>query len=129
MPNVSRQFDWKVVLFAVVGCYLVPALVFGSIAASASSESVQGNWATELNVLYALAVYIGAPIAGGYFTARFAANRPKLHVLAVATAGILLACLSYRGSWLTVVAYTTASLLLAALGAFVHLRGQPQNEA
>jgi len=129
MPNVFRQFDWKIVVFALLGCYLVPALVFGSIAASASSESVQGDWATELNVFYGLAIYIGSPIAGGYFTARFASNRPKLHVLAVAIAGISLACLSYRGSWLTVAAYVTASLLLAALGAFVYLRRQPSEEA
>jgi len=129
MLKVLRHFDWKVVLFALIGCYLLPALVFGSMAASASSESVLTGWAMLPNVMYALAVYIGAPIAGGYFTARFAANRPKLHVLVVATLGVLLAFLSYRGSLLTMLAYAFASTLLAALGAFLRLRDQPRNEA
>lgn len=129
MLKVLRHFDWKVVLFALIGSYLLPALVFGSMAASASSESVLTGWAMLPNVMYALAVYIGAPIAGGYFTARFAANRPKLHVLVVATLGVLLAFLSYRGSLLTMLAYAFASTLLAALGAFLRLRDQPRNEA
>lgn len=134
MLKVFQNFDWKVVLFALIGCYLLPALVFGSIASSVSSGSVSSGsvltgWAMLPNVICALAVYIGAPIAGGYFTARFAANRPKLHVLVVATLGVLLAFLSYRGSLLTMLAYALASTLLAALGAFLRLRGQPRNQA
>jgi hypothetical protein len=124
MPNVFRHFDWKVVLFALVGCYLLPAFVLGSLVALTASESLQTGWAMLPQVLYGLAIYLGAPIAGGYFTARFAANRPKLHVLAVATLGVLLACLSFRGSLLSVIGYAIISVLLAALGAFLHLRGQ-----
>lgn len=129
MFRILRKFDWLTVLFALVACYLLPALVFGSLAAATSSKPELTGWALVPNILYALAVYLGAPIAAGYFTARFAANRPKLHVLVVATLGVFLACLSYRGPLLATAAYAVALLLLAALGAFLCLRGKHRNEA
>jgi hypothetical protein len=119
-----RHFDWKVVLFALVACYLLPVLVVGSLTASVSPEPVMNERSATLLATYWLVAYLGTPIAGGYFTARFAKNRPQLHVLVVALLGFFLACASYRGPLLFVVAYALVALGLAALGAFLRLRGQ-----
>jgi uncharacterized membrane protein len=129
MLKIFRRFDWKVVIFALVSCYLLPALLFGSLTATTSLDSLPHEGSAMLLSMYGLAVYVGAPIAGGYFTARFAANRPKLHVLIVAVLGVLLACLSYRGPLLAVFAYSLVALVLATLGAFLRLRGLHKDEA
>jgi len=128
MLKIFRGFDWKVVFFALIGCYLLPALFLGSLTATTSLDSLPHEGSVILLSVYGLAVYGGSPIAGGYFTARFASNRPKLHVLVVAVLGILLACLSYRGPLLAVLAYFLVALVLATLGAFLRLRGVHKNE-
>lgn len=124
MLQLIRHLDWKVVLLALVGCYLLPVFVAGSLTASVSPEPVMSERSAALFSLYGLVAYLGTPIAGGYFTARFAKNRPKLHVLVVAILGFVLACASYRGPLLIVGSYAVVALCLAALGAFLRLRGQ-----
>ena len=129
MLTFLRNLDWKVVLFALVGCYLLPALLLGSLTASVSPEPVMSTRSATLFSVYVLVTYFGAPIVGGYFTAKFATNRPKLHVLIVAALGILLASLSYRGPFLAAFLYAIAVVVLAAMGAFLRLRGHRENDA
>jgi hypothetical protein len=125
--NPLRQLDWAVLCFAWLGCYLIPWFVVGLL--------VQAVWGSEgaavalLSSSYAVLYLVGMPLAAGYFTARFSKNRPRLHVLLVATfAAAAFAFIS--GGSLTVRAVVfVASLLFASFGAFFAFRRGVRHEA
>ncbi|XAH23173.1 hypothetical protein AAFF27_24850 [Xylophilus sp. GW821-FHT01B05] len=128
--NPLARLDWKVVFFAVLGCYVLPWLVLGTLVlAVVPSEGDAGaiiGWTGVYLGMTALIYVIAMPLAGGYFTARFCKNRPQLHVLLVVVLGVLV-----RGptTGAPLIAYAIAfavSLVVAALGAFVALRRVPR---
>ncbi len=121
MPQNLSTLDWKVIVFSLLGCYLLPSVLFGTLMAGISVESGPSPFQSITSVL-ALVTFFGPPIAGGYFTARYAANRPRLHVFVVAVLGIFLALFAIRGSALMAIGYAIGALALAALGAFLRLR-------
>jgi len=114
------HLDIKVLLAAAVGCYGLVGLVLGTLLAAMfstdGSASLSSTWAVGLMVIATISV---PPLVAGYFTARYASNRPQLHVLLVALLGGVLALLMGASIWVALV-----SLPLAALGAFIQLRGQ-----
>jgi hypothetical protein len=123
------SFDWKIVLFAVLCCYVVPWAVLGSISSligrpefDGGSVRVEGPllwWGAFSTLLYLL----GFPFFAGFFTAKYASNRPQLHVLVVLLLGLLLAALVRPGrDPLSIVVHASIWLAIAALGAFIVLR-------
>ncbi len=125
--NPAHRIDWKVLLFALLGCYVLPWMVFG-ILASATYPPDDGlpiyitGWRKVLLGAEFALHYIGMPLAAGYFTARFSTNRPQLHVLLVALLGFGASLLVHRTAWGTHAIILVVSLAVAALGAFVRLR-------
>jgi Na+/proline symporter len=127
--TASHQLDWKVVFFAVIACYLVPWLLLGVVGSlilglTAEGVSVRAEgvywWWVAVNTL---ASFVGLPLFAGYFTARFARNRPQLHVLIVALVGIaLFAVITQRDTAVLLVVFVAAWLSMAALGAFLVMR-------
>src|SRR5262245_46157059 len=103
--TAARGLDWKVVFFAVIACYLVPWLLIGVVSSlilgpisDGVSVPVQGfdRWWLGLTTLVS---FIGYPFFAGFFTAKFASNRPQLHVLIVTLVGIaLFAFITHRNS-------------------------------
>lgn len=114
------HIDIKVLLAAAVGCYGLIPLVLGTLlAAMFAADSSANSSLTWLIGLMGVATISVPPLVAGYFTARYASNRPQLHVLLAALLGGALALLMGASIWVALV-----SLPLAALGAFLQLRGQ-----
>lgn len=120
-----KSVDWKVVLLAVLGCYVAPlfllGIVGGAFTQSDAGTSVKGWPALWLGVLWAT-LFLALPLLAGYVTAKYASHRPHLHVLLVALVGVVLIFLASRGAPALRVAFSVASLAIAALGAFMFLR-------
>jgi hypothetical protein len=114
------HLDIKVLLAAAVGCYGLVALVLGTLLAAMFSTDGSANasptWVVGLMGLATISI---PPLVAGYFTARYASNRPQLHVLLVALLGGVLILLMGGSIWVGLVSFP-----LAALGAFLQLRGQ-----
>lgn len=123
MRKHLRYLDWKVLFLAVVGCYLVPWVVLGTL----SSVAWTANIAWLMTILI-LAYVFAPPFAGGYFTARYARTLPQLHVLLVSAIGFLIVAIPSKtpSTWMFL-GYSVAFFALAALGAFIRLRGLPAN--
>lgn len=123
------ELDWKVLLFACLGCYVLPWLVVGIlVSASRPYDGVDiTGWRLALLGLQAFVVpVIAMPLAAGYFTARFCANRPHLHVLLVVSLGTVALLAVHRGPMVAHAIMFVASLAIAALGAFIVLRKVPR---
>lgn len=114
------HLDIKVLLAAAIGCYGLLALALGTLLAamfsSDGSASPSAAWAVGV---MGIATFSVPPLVAGYFTARYASNRPQLHVLLVAMLGGVLLFLMGGSIWVAL-----PSLPLAALGGFIQLRGQ-----
>lgn len=112
-------------------CYLLPYFVIGGLIAAAlgrSGDASSGGWTVVL-MSYFVVYFVGMPVSAGYFTARFAKNRPLLHVLVVAAVAAAAFWLVTNGE-LPVQAVTfVASVLFAFLGALVAMRGGVRGEA
>src|SRR5262245_51891453 len=97
----STTLDWKVIGLAILGCYVVPLLLLGFVGGvftqSDSETPVRGWPAIWLALLWAT-YFLGLPIVAGYVTARYARNRPQLHVFVVALVGVVLIFSISRGS-------------------------------
>lgn len=114
------HLDIKVLLSAAVGCYGLVGLVLGTLlAATFSTDGIENSPSTWVVGLMAIATFSFPPLTAGHFTARYAFNRPQLHVLLVALLGGVLVLLIGGAIWIALV-----SLPLAALGASMQLRGQ-----
>ena len=119
------RIDWRVLLFALFGCYFLPWLAWGVVLSNfvgwdeQDHGSVIGGWVW-------LGYFLLMPVLSGYFTARFARNRPQLHVAVVAVLGPLfllaLATSSKSGSNWFVVVYMMVMALCCTFGAFVAFR-------
>src|SRR5262245_28659134 len=80
--------DWKVLFYAFAACYLVPLWFAGFLVSTTVTHGVQigesiGGWRAFALGLYWLSDQVILPAVAGYFTARYAQNRPQLHVLVV----------------------------------------------
>ena len=116
-----RHLDWKVIFFALVACYFLPVLLIGTMTANLAGEG-RSDFS---QIAAGLSVFLHAflpPIAAGYFTAKYAARLPLIHVAIVALIGIFVFWLSSSGSLLLYVLYAAVSITVAALGAFLWLR-------
>jgi hypothetical protein len=120
-----KTLDWKVIGLAILGCYVLPLLLLGLVGGvftqSDSETPVKGWPAVWLALLWAT-YFLGLPVVAGYVTARYARNRPELHVLLVALVGVVLVFSMSRGSPLMRLGFSVAFLAMAALGAVLFLR-------
>ena len=122
MTEYLRHLDWKVLAFALLGCYFVPWLVLGTLASAAWTSDL--TWRAQLMTVLMLAYVLAPPFAGGYFAARYARSLPQLHVLLVSVLGFLVVAISSKTSSPAMfLGYSVAFFALAALGAFIRLRG------
>jgi len=126
--NQLRELDWKLLFFGFVGCYLIPWFVFGAFASIAlpSDGTAIAGWRLLLLNSYFFVYFVAMPIAAGYFTARFAKNRPQLHVLLVVLLGTVAILLTSHSSLGLQAAMFLLSLVVASLGAFLVLRKEKQ---
>jgi len=125
--NPAHRIDWKLLCFTVLGCYVLPWAVFGVLAYATyppnDGEPVYiTGWRKVLLSAEFVLHYVGMPLAAGYFTARFSANRPQLHVLLVVLLGFGASLLVHSTAWSTHAFILVLSLSVAALGAFISLR-------
>lgn len=124
----NASFDWRVVFFASLTCYVIPWFVISMISAVLRPPAPEGVavpveglylWWTGFSVVLFV---VGLPLAAGYFTAVYANNRPQMHVLVVAVVGYALFAFAHPNSLATRAVQAAIWLSLAALGAFFVLR-------
>lgn len=123
-----RFLDWKVVFFALLGCYILPGILVGTLLATALQEAMPQSIGHTIGSFLAFVSFLVPPVAGGYFAARFARALPRLHVLVVGVLGALLSLLAFRASPRAMAAYAVTSLVLAALGGYLRLRSVPEDD-
>ena len=123
-----RDLDWKLLFFALLGCYLLPWLFLGTLLSAVlpADGSTIAGWRLVLFNIFLALYFLAMPLAAGYFTARFSKNRPQLHVLLVVSLGTVAVMLVSQNSLLAQAAMFIASLAVASLGAFVVLRKNPR---
>jgi hypothetical protein len=129
--NPFRQIDWKTLCGAWLLCYVIPFLAIASlIGASFHSDSdhTAGIW-TFVFLSYFIIYFFGMPVAAGYFTARFAKNRPRLHVLVVTAVAALIVNHFSENELPTQAVTLIASLCFAFLGALVAGLSSRRHEA
>lgn len=124
-----RLLDWKVVFFALLGCYVLPGILVGTLLATVLQETMPQAVGNPIASFLAFVSFLVPPVAGGYFAARFARSLPRFHVLVVGVLGALLSLLAFRASPRAMAAYALTSLVLAALGGYLRLRAAPKGEA
>jgi hypothetical protein len=122
--NPLRNLDWRVLLFGFIACYALPWLLFGMVVSGVirENEAITG-WRLLVFNSYLVIYFVAMPLAAGYFTAKFAKNRPQLHVLLIVLLGTGTVMLARPDSLLVQAGVGVFSLLMASLGAFVVLRG------
>ena len=122
--SLLRNLDWRVLFFAFLACYVLPWPLFGAVFYSdiADEGAISGLREVVLEVYFYLH-FLAMPLAAGYFTARYAKNRPQLHVLLVVLLGTCASMLARPDSLAVQAVVGLVSLLMASLGAFVVLRG------
>jgi ABC-type tungstate transport system substrate-binding protein len=120
-----RHIDWKLLLFAFLACYAVPWVVASLLlSALIPSEGVIVGWRLVAFNSYLVLYFLCMPFGAGYFTAKFAKNRPQLHVLLVVALGVFGLSFVRSSSLEAQVAAAAVSLAMAALGAFILIRGR-----
>jgi hypothetical protein len=127
MREYLRHLDWKLVLFAFLACYVVPYVLFGVLLQVAFGSPEQDSFGRKVAPLLLLIYALLPALLGGYFTARYARALPQLHVLLVWMIGFGASRLLSANPFVVHLVYCVVTLLLAALGAFIYLRGHPRN--
>lgn len=120
-----KFLDWKVVLFALVVCYLVPGILLAGVLALFEGRLSPDAWKLATGLL-ALVGFLVPPVSGGYLAACFAKSLPWRHVLIVGVLGALLSLLAFRTSPRAMLLYALASVALAAFGGYIRLQGRPR---
>ncbi|MBX3619852.1 MAG: hypothetical protein KF891_07690 [Rhizobacter sp.] len=123
MAGPSNTLDWKLVLLALVACYLVPGVVIAGVLASLRGALAGDAW-TLVTAVLAMAGFLVPPVSGGYLAARFARAAPWRHVVVVGVLGALLSLLAFRTSPRAMLLYALASVALAAFGGYIRLQGR-----
>jgi hypothetical protein len=130
MPASSlRHLDWKVLVVALVGCYLIPAILIGTVLAAALRDVVPPHVQDGLTGILAIIAFLFPPVTGGYVAARFAPRLPWLHVAVVGVLGAVMSLLSFRATPRAMVAYALASLALAVFGGYLRLQRAGREKA
>jgi hypothetical protein len=119
-----RHLDWKVIVLTLAACYGVPAVVIGGVLVATGHDTIPLNAEQVLVGVLAMVSFLVPPVAGGYVAARFARERPRLHVFVVGALGALLSLLAFRSSPRAMIAYALGSLLLASFGGFLQMQGK-----
>lgn len=123
MTDPRKPLDWKLVLFALAACYLVPG-----IGLAGALMGVQRIFTADVLTLFtaviAIVGFLVPPVAGGYVAARFAGSRPWRHVGVVGVLGALMSLLAFRASPRAMLLYALASVALAVFGGYVRLQGR-----
>ena len=126
MFKFLHDLDGRVLLFAALGCYALPLLVFGTLISAALSQSPD-SWGQPTAVILLIIFFLPSPLIAGYFTARYARNRPQLHVLLVWAIGFAAFVVTSAGSLGIQAAVGVASFASISLGAFAQLRARKRN--
>lgn len=124
MTAYHKHIDWKTVAYALLGCYFLPALFFGTVTSAALGDGSSASGQTVANFLV-FCYFLLPPLAAGYFTARYAARLPQFHVALVAIIGLLTVWATTSAPLSMYLAYSVASFAVTSLGAFVRLRSTP----
>lgn len=118
-----KSLDWKLVLFALVVCYLLPGIVLAGVLAAINGTLSRDLW-TLVTAVLSIVGFLVPPVSGGYVAARFARSRPWRHVVVVGVLGALMSLLAFRTSPRGMLLYALASVALAAFGGYIRLQGR-----
>jgi MFS family permease len=121
MTGPPNSLDWKLVLFALAVCYVVPGIVLAGVLAIIKDTLSPDTWKLVTGVL-AMVGFLVPPVSGGYLAARYARDRPWRHVVVVGVLGALLSLLAFRASPRAMLFYALASLALAAFGGYIRFQ-------
>jgi len=129
--NPFREVDWKTLGVAWLLCYIIPFAAIASligVSFRSDSDHTSSIW-TFVFLSYFVIYFFGMPIVAGFFTAKFARNRPRLHVLVVASVAALVVNY-FSENEPPIQAFTLiVSVGFAFLGALVARQGVRRNEA
>ncbi len=125
MPDTLKSLDWKVILFALVACYVVPGILIAGVLAVIKDNLAPDVWKLTTGLL-SLVGFLVPPVSGGYLAARFAKALAWRHVIVVGVLGALLSLLAFRATPRAMLLYALASVALAAFGGFIRLQGRPK---
>jgi hypothetical protein len=115
------DIDWKILVFALFGCYFLPWVVAGLVVSTIFEHGEGQLNHAPIGWVFIVSTVV-CPILAGYFTAKLANNRPLLHVVLIAILGPLLQTLFSSRSVGVYAAYMVMTALCCAFGAFVALR-------
>lgn len=119
MSYYFRHIDWPLVLFALLGGYLLPWWLIGSIASWFFDDS---GAATPGASTWLLLVVVLPPILSGWFTVRFARELPRFQVGVVGVVGAACSVVVGNNPFGMALLLAAAVFALVCLGAFVRLR-------
>ena len=125
MTVYLQHIDWRVVLLALLGYYLLPSLLTNVVLASLTDEATVpphlGRPAASFCAFFYLFL---PPLAAGHFAARFARRLPLMTSAVLAVAGCLLTAFSLSVSILVFTFYTALCLALALTGGYQAVKRQ-----
>jgi len=128
MQSYLRALDWKVLVFALVVCYVLPEVFFGTVITTVIGDGASGA-RSSMALLLIWVSLLAAPLASGYFTARFATALPKLHVGIVALLGVAIFQFRHQSPWEVQLIASLLVIAVCALGAFLYIRKERAGEA
>lgn len=123
MSTALKSFDWKLILFVLVACYVVPGIAIAGVLAVIKDTLSPDLW-TLVTAVLSIVGFLAPPVSGGYLCARFAKTQAWGHVLVVGVVGALLSLLAFRATPRAMLLYALASVALAAFGAYIRLQGR-----
>ena len=131
MLRALRGIDWRLLGAVLVLCFLLPALLLGTLIAAilpAAREDSVSLWSLS-SVLLAL-LFLLPPVAAGLVTGRFAASAPLLHAAVAALLGWAILLLPQGASVVVAIAACAAYIALALSAATIgsRLRCHGRNE-
>jgi len=82
--SAFRNLDWKIIVIGLLPSYVGPTLLLPILrAVIVNSDGLASNRHVLLVHILLSAYCLVVPLATGYYIAKFAENRPRLHVLLV----------------------------------------------
>lgn len=120
-----QHIDWRVVLLALHGYYLLPSVLMNAVLTSLTDEtSVPPHVGRPVASFFAFFYLFLPPLLAGRFAAKFSRSLPLLTTAVLAVAGCLLTAFSMSVSVQAFATYTTVCLMLAMLGNYLETRRQ-----
>lgn len=121
MSYYIRHIDWPLVTFAILGCYLLPLLLAGTVVSALLNPERPYDGQSVVLLLMLLSIVVPPILAGG-FSIRFAKELPRFHVGVIGLLGSTISVAMSSNSLGNALLLAGAVLALTCLGEFIQLR-------